>query len=223
MQLIIDTFKNTGTLHHAYCIEGKREEVLLELYKFLEKDFKIKLLGNPDLWVRQYDTLTIDDSREIKEFHLCKSFDESGKKISIISTNFITREAQNALLKIFEEPFPGNYFFIITPSSEIFMPTLRSRLMFSSFSSILKINDNAKKFVKSSISERLAMVKSLVEDIQDEKKSKADAIELVNGIECELVAKKDFRRIEEIIKLKNYLSDRAPSVKKILEHIALII
>ncbi|MCR4334206.1 MAG: hypothetical protein NUV47_00515 [Patescibacteria group bacterium] len=215
MQLIIDTLKNTGTLHHAYCIEGNRDDILKELHRFLEEDFQIKLFGNPDLWVRQYDTLTIDDSREIKEFHLSKSFDESSKKIFIISTNFITREAQNALLKIFEEPFSGNHFFIITPSSEIFMPTLRSRLMFSPFLSTLKINDNAKKFIKLAISERLAMTKLIVE--------KMDAIEFINGIERELVAKKDFRHIEEIIKFKNYLSDRAPSVKMILEHVALIV
>lgn len=231
MQLILDTFKNTGAIHHAYCIEGDKLEILPILHKFLEDDFKFKIIANPDLLNKTSDTFTIDDSREVKEFHLCKSFGESGKKVFIICANFITREAQNALLKIFEEPSSGNYFFIITPSSEILLPTLRSRLAVVSASSENSSNKEARLFIKSGISERLAMIKVLTESISDDEKSKMDALLFVNGIEKEFINKRnaidlklrDTMIIEELEHVRDYLGDRAPSVKMLLEHIALIL
>ena len=35
-------------LHHAYCLEGSRENILNTLFKFLEDDLKFKIKGNPD-------------------------------------------------------------------------------------------------------------------------------------------------------------------------------
>ena len=55
---------------------------------------------------------------------------EIGKKIFIIETGFFTREAQNSLLKVFEEePTEGTHFFVFTPSAETLLPTLRSRMV----------------------------------------------------------------------------------------------
>ena len=114
-------FKLDKNLHHAYCFEGDVDYITDLLLNFLEKDFKIK--GNPDFWMGEYDRFGINDGRKINDFQLRKA----DKKIIVIKTNFITREAQNSLLKMFEEPTANTHFFIIVPSKEILLPTLQSK------------------------------------------------------------------------------------------------
>ena len=65
MKILIDTFKNTGNLHHAYAIEGKREAVAAELIEFLETSVKVKTTGNPDFSKEEFDSLKIEDARAI--------------------------------------------------------------------------------------------------------------------------------------------------------------
>ena len=48
-------------------------------------------------------------------------------KFFIIDTKAIVHEAQDALLKLFEEPTVGTHFFFILPNSEILKDTFRSR------------------------------------------------------------------------------------------------
>jgi DNA polymerase III delta prime subunit len=232
MQLIIDTYKNTGALHHAYCICGERGAILPSLYDFLTDSFGFPIQANPDFMLIETDSFGIDESRMIQEIHNRKSFEEAGRKVSVIAANTLTREAQNALLKIFEEPAAGNHFFIVTNSSDNLLPTLRSRLIIiESEANKSQHESQAKKFLMSSIPERLAIVKSLVDEINDEEKTKTDAIAFVHSIEQSLVAKlnlskatkEDIFKLEELSKCASYLRDRSPSVKQLLEHVALIV
>jgi DNA polymerase III gamma/tau subunit len=143
MKELSNSFKQSEKLHHAYCIVGERGSVSGELLEFFEKDLKVKTIGNPDFWRGEFDSLAILDAREIREMQGMKAFggnpirtngDKSptsngaGKKIFLILANKITREAQNALLKVFEEPTADTHFFLIMPSIEGLLPTLKSRL-----------------------------------------------------------------------------------------------
>ena len=132
MKLHLDS-KN---LHHACFLVGDTEAIFLKLKNFLEKRVGIKTSGNPDFWSGKFKTLTIDEARAIAELQERKSFvgkslgSEASKwrgKIFVIQADFITEEAQNSLLKVFEEPTSGTHFFIISPQ-DILLPTLRSRM-----------------------------------------------------------------------------------------------
>jgi hypothetical protein len=101
MNLISQHF-NKENLHHAYLIEGDREEVTPEITDFLES-IGIKINNNPDFYHIKLDALKIDDARNLKSLTSEKSFVD-GKKIFLLSVNSILLEAQNTLLKIFEEP-----------------------------------------------------------------------------------------------------------------------
>lgn len=226
MQVLIDTYKNTGGLHHAYVIEGDRDTVFTALQTFLDTDMKWNTHANPDFWHATYDSFGVEDARDLKEMQQHKAFGEHGKKIFIVSFNFITLEAQNSLLKVFEEPTSGTHFFIITPSADIFLPTIRSRVIVMSHHTQQEEKGGGlsiKNFLKSSLSERLEMVTQIIED-----KEKIKAIEFLNQLERELLEKwgtdldqEKINTFKEIMKCRRYLGDRAPSVKLILEHVAL--
>jgi len=215
-------------LHHAYLLEGVKEEILEELHSFLKSELKFPTKANPDFWSGDFDTFGIDDGRNIKQMQSRMSTGD--KKIFIISTNFFTREAQNSLLKTFEEPTENTHFFIITPNTESLLPTLRSRLFFIPYPRItLGVQglslDKGKCFIDACKAKRLEMMKEIIDS-----KDKQKAIEFLDSIEKVLYKKVGGRTsdqevfvFEEIIKARSYLNDRSPSIKMILEHIALII
>lgn len=231
MDTIIDTYKKTGTLHHACLCEGKTEEVFSDICSVLEKYVNFSVKGNPDFWHGEFDTFGIEDGRKIKELQTRKAV-SGGKQIFIISAEFFTNEAQNSLLKVFEEPTKNTHFFIITPNAETLLPTLRSRMLILRRADISKtIEDmspvsviNIEEFLKGSKAQRLELLKDIIEE-----KDKSAAISFLNELEKTLYekyigssSKAERDILEEIIKAKKYLNSRAPSVKIILEHIALI-
>ncbi|MFA6552275.1 MAG: hypothetical protein WCT19_02120 [Candidatus Paceibacterota bacterium] len=226
-------------LHHSYCLEGNFSEIFPVLSDFIENKFNIKTRGNPDFWSAEFDVFSVDDGRNIKEMEQMKSAGTGGKKFFVISFNFATREAQNSLLKIFEEPTPDTHFFVITPSAEILLPTLRSRMAVISpqafFGSQKKPAGShalfsASAFLSATIAERLKIVKKLTDDISDEKTSKRQAIDFVEEIEKTLRQKTSSKLSKELVftfteleKCRQYLFDRSSSAKMILEHLSLIL
>lgn len=119
--------------HHAYVIVGglgvgggqNTHDVLLEV---LNKVHKIPIRANADLFDRSYENFTIDNAREIKAVHEMRPVKEGAKQIFILTMNGITVEAQNALLKLLEEPAEYAHFFIIIPSAGLLLPTVKSRV-----------------------------------------------------------------------------------------------
>ena len=209
--------------HHAYCLEGDRISIKNTLFELLEKKLGFKVKANPDFWISEFDTFGIDEGRKITEFQNRKAV-SGDRKIIFIGANTITREAQNSLLKTFEEPTPGTHFFLVVPSSEILLPTLKSRLVIQKIDNAGGI-ESGEKFLKASKKERLDIAKEMSLN-----KDKAGTIRLLNQLEKIVRGKVDIKKIspEEIIlfetinKFRGYLNDRAPNIKMILEHLALI-
>lgn len=237
MQQIID-FYHAGGLHHAYfIIEHEAEEIISKLKHFLENVVGVKTSGNPDFWHGRFDTLTIDHARDITETSQRKDF-SGGKKIFIIQADFITEEAQNALLKVFEEPTVGTHFFIISPQ-DILLPTLRSRMVIVLNESTEEVGES---ILKLKLKDRLAKVKEITDAISEaktssvnsfarsdeigfrEEKTKQDAISLLNQIEKELYdlgteKSADSLRVCESARASLY--DRGAPIKMILENLML--
>ena len=252
--------------HHAYGIVGTGF-VRLDIIYFLEREYGVIARGNPDLFVQKYEVLTIDDARRLKELHATRPFssksnqeingengvkdDDSrgaGRKFFILEIDSITNEAQNALLKIFEEPNDYAHFFLVIPSEELLLPTLRSRLFMvrkRRFSEIVhgstlvpgensykgypctedvKINKNLVSFLSSGKAERIAFVDKLATDISDDKKPKSAALDFCADLSRHLRAdgiEKNAAALAAIAKTESYLRDRAPSIKQLLEYVAL--
>jgi DNA polymerase III delta prime subunit len=231
MQSLIESYKNTGTLHHAYVVEGDTETSYKNVCDFCEADLSFQIKANPHFIYEQYDKFLVDDARRLRELQMNKS-KPGQKKIFVISFNFITDQAQNSLLKVLEEPTKGTHFFIITPSSHIFLDTIRSRV--SILSSISKTeNDEALKFLALTLPQRMKFISNLVQKIKDEKSSKSDAIKLIRGLEEEIhkkamkVSKEErkdyFSKLKNINKVGDFLHDNSASIKQLLEYTAVLI
>lgn len=217
---------DSENLHHGYLIVGERALVKSELFDFLQKELGIETIGNPDFFHADYNTFSIDEARELAQMQEVRGFgDDSDKnsvqrKVFVVSTNSITDEAQNALLKVFEEPTPGTHFFLIV-SQNVFLPTFLSRLVV--IQSTVNSHESV-EIVKRPLSERLAMVTKLAGDISDEKMVKQDAINLVNQIEIELAnqgVEKNANALRECQFARNALFSRGAMVKMILENLML--
>jgi len=219
-------FKRGGKLHHAYLIEGEREAVLPELSAFIERELNMPVRGNPDVQVLEYESFGIDEGRYIQGLESTTAVGKEERRIFVIAFNFITHQAQNAFLKLFEEPNPGTHFFLITRSAEVLLPTLRSRLQIirHRVSNNLEERELAEKFLKTAPGKRIDLFKKIIDA-----KDKAAAISFLNDLEVKLHAREDFFNptnssvLEEIIKARSYLHDSGASLKMLLEHIALAV
>lgn len=234
MEQLINSYKQSKSLHHAYFLVGEIEEIFSKLKDFLEKSVGVKTRGNPDFWVGKFNTLTIDEARDITEASERKDFG-GGKKIFIIQADFITEEAQNALLKVFEEPTASTHFFIIS-SQDILLPTLRSRIHLIDVSKVpfdteqklsrIILDNIGESILKLKLKDRLAKVKEITDAISDEEKTKQDAILLLNQIEKELHnngVEKSTSSLKVCELTRASLYDRGAPVKMILENLMLSI
>jgi DNA polymerase III delta prime subunit len=207
--------------HHAYGLVGFSSE---NLHGHLQRVHKISVRANPDFFHEKYETFGIDESRYVKELHSSKAFTASSKRIFIIELSNITHEAQNSLLKMFEEPHEHTHFFVLIPSASILLPTLRSRLHIVEHQKEEHIGiPEAKKFLKLSTKEKIEYVDTLAKKISDEEAPKSEALEFLAALEIVQSEnpEKNKRALEAILKARDYLNDRSPSIKQLLEFVAL--
>jgi len=74
-----------------------------------------------------HESFGINEARSLQNHAHQSQVTETGR-VFVIVTNRFTHEAQNALLKLFEEPPQGTRFFLVLPDTHAIIPTLRSRL-----------------------------------------------------------------------------------------------
>ncbi|MDP3996721.1 MAG: hypothetical protein Q8P86_03455 [bacterium] len=222
--------KNIKDLHHCYCLEGKRDFVLNSLFDFFEKDLNLKRQGNPDFWIGEFDILGIDDVRTVIEAQRQKPVMEECRMF-VIAAYEITKEAQNALLKVLEEPSSFTKFFIIVDSAQGLLPTVRSRAYILSFlpqDGIYEngFRDKARDFLSFIPAKRIKFVKKLSEDISDGKEAKIQATRFLNALELcvrnskDLSEKEKFEVLRHVAFAEKYSQDRGAVLKQILEHVA---
>jgi hypothetical protein len=225
MKFLTQWLKENGDLHHAHLLIGEGILVAPELETFFTNELSFPVRGNPDYTKEEFAMFGVEDAHRIATAQLQKSIAHP-RKIFVLTVGAFSSEAQNALLKMFEEPTSNTHFFIIVSSQDILFPTVRSRLLVVPMQGDFKNEANfsrAKKFVEAGIADRIKMLENIIES-----KSKSETLVFLDDIEAyihKLFIKnpKDkslISLLENIIELRGYLRDRAPSVKMILEHLA---
>jgi len=176
VESIKDVLKNDP--HHAYLFVGERTQLLPSVLESVQAAWNIDVQGNPDCIAFERDSFGIDDARELLQFVSGRTF-SGGKRILIISFYSITIEAQNALLKILEEPKESTHFLILVPYEDMLLPTVRSRMISLAFGR-KRISDEtlAEKFLSTPKSKRLLLIKDIIE-----KKDKEHALLLLGQLE----------------------------------------
>jgi DNA polymerase-3 subunit delta' len=241
MQEIIDQYKTNGQIHHFHILIGDRFACQSQIENFCDNDFGCATVGNQLFIKRNFDRLLIDDAKEISKRSFMKT-GEGNKMVFCVSFNDITREAQNALLKIIEEPSKETYFFLIAPRKDVFLPTVMSRAMVSEISGTAPKSDSGdgsgrgegnENFAdevaleilsdKKTLGEKMKTVESLVKKIKDKKVEKGVAREIVKKIiiELEKDVVKNAGALKSLQKIDDYLGDTSASVKLLLEKVVL--
>ncbi len=221
-------------LYHSYIVEGDPEITSRNLYKFLEGRGEIST-PSLDVFMKIYDSFSVSDSHDIKEWHN-KLAIGNNKKICIIGTNFINHDAERTLLKIIEEPTPNTHFFIIVPNSSILLDTLRSRVQI--VNTTKKENDSivseASKFVLLKPKERIDFINKMIKEYKNSQSNsnlRFASIKFIDEIEKIIFEKfkadKTNKKIQFILKelqeKREYLNLPGVSIKMILEDIALVL
>ncbi|MFA5998164.1 MAG: hypothetical protein WC814_02145 [Candidatus Paceibacterota bacterium] len=218
--------------HHAFVIEAGAEEGIEAAQAWAERELGMKVQGNPDIIVLKYGLLSVEDARRVSELAAGAPF-AGDTKVVIIAANRAYHEAQNALLKLFEEPPSGTYLFFILPSLGGLLPTLRSRVQVLDTHKGLRksfIPAAAAEFMKASKEKRSALIKNLTsgKDEEERRENREEAIAILNGVEA--VAYEKLKRgdgvaalLSDIATLRGHLYDRSAPVRMILEHLSLVI
>ncbi len=204
-----------STLSHFYIIEGN-SDTSDKIRSDLENLHGIVFGTNPDVQEFMYESFGIDESRALKDFFSTRSL-SSGKKIAIVSVDRITREAQNALLKLSEEPAQGQHLILIVPSLGLLIDTLKSRAQL--ISSVVKAQEEDFDFLTLPIAKRLALVGKIIA-----KKDRQAASDFIDQVIVALKKKKNNQTIlTQVYMCRSYIQDQSASIKLILEHISLIL
>lgn len=151
-------------LHHCYTVAATETEDCVQELKHLIKELDLE---TQDVFLDSevVETLTIEMARSLRDRGQQKSTGETRCIIRGFGT--ATNEAQNALLKIIEDPAAGVYFFLVTPQPDQLLETIRSRaLALDNVCSTKlepgKLDDIAGEFIKSkSLVDRLGAVGKL--------------------------------------------------------------
>ena len=138
-----ETVVKNGQLGHAYLFTGQemigKRIFALELAQYLlsgstTKYLMVEPLSNPDiLFVNSASsesgqTISIEEARKIKNFVSLSPYAAGPYKFVIIDdAHLMTAEAQNALLKVLEEPNPSSILILVTANPELLLPTIISR------------------------------------------------------------------------------------------------
>ncbi|MDE2038032.1 MAG: hypothetical protein KGI69_02305 [Patescibacteria group bacterium] len=205
------------------------------LVSALEKSRKARVRGDPDFIDRAYGTFAIGDARDLKALAATRPAGKDGRKIFVLTMDGITLEAQNALLKLLEEPPERAHFFLIVPSAHLLLPTVLSRLSLMDAPAGVGAlsrkeaadrgpSAEARAFLAMAVPERLAAAKKLVDAVSKEKKTKREAIGFLDAVEAavrERGVRENVRALEAIEAARRYADDRAPSLKMLLEYVAL--
>lgn len=154
-----------GTLSHGYIFYGPsmvgKRTIAWALANFLEKEkfelpaenevlqdgMVIDLAFAKRLDPNVKDSIGIDAVREVKNFLWQKPNVSSRRTLVIDDAELLTTEAQNALLKITEEPPASSLLIVIVSDMESVMGTIQSRLQKIYFGSVPE-TDIAKWLVK---------------------------------------------------------------------------
>lgn len=206
--------------HHAVLyVYNNRQEEAEKIWAELSKSSPAHRFFNQTV-------LDIDAAREITSWANTPYNDE---KIALISFHTAGVPAQNAMLKVLEEPPQGVKFIIITSNKEHLLDTVLSRLEYvkGKGDEEKSIDKDAKIFLETSPTSRMKLpeVVSLLAQMDEEGRKDREAVRGFILSLSELLLRKnaESKYILETLEVASYASDPSASGKALLEYLALLL
>lgn len=216
--------------HHAYYLVSEQEAGVAKALSFAQETLGMSLENNPDIIVLRHGLFSVDDARRV--IRHAGQTGVRGEKLIVITAERIFHEAQNALLKIFEEPPEGTTLILIIPSGGLLLATLRSRLLsLPGTSSEHTTPEAVVAFIRATPSEREKSVAKLLDrsksDKDDEKQAvRGEALRLIEGL-TEVAHRQWSKKpdveltlfLEDMNRFIPILHERSAPLKLIFEHL----
>ena len=174
----------THLAHHAYIGHGSTQ-TLAETVRNLENHFGITISQNHNAHVFSLQYCGVDDVRDVIDRALLRPIENvhGGSGYVLLVADGISSEAQNALLKILEEPPAHVFLFLFFPKHQMILPTVYSRVQHlpevenaSALSTV-----DPRELLSATIPERLKLI-----DVITENKDKHQALMLLTALETVL-------------------------------------
>lgn len=211
-------------MHHAYVLEGSFDTVQTLLADFLAQH-NLALSGVADTSMFHYQRMGINEARAIIERSALKPFAQS-RHVLVIAAADITSEAQNALLKTFEEPAPHALFFLIVPRIGLLLPTMRSRVEMLGRAVAVPVSDEVYTFLAATPEVRMVQIGKLIEKDTDTEERDLRAITMfLETLECVLYqqgVKTTREGLHALYRARQYIMVPGAPVKILLEQFALL-
>lgn len=199
--------------HHANLLVGGADEAEL-IVRSYAKNLGAELANNPDFIVLKSEVFGIDEARELKR--LATRIAIAGFKIFLVIPEKITLEAQNALLKIFEDPTPGTYFFLATKDKGSIIPTLLSRMNVMPAAKGESRLKESKDFLGLPLKKRLIVASNFVED-------KSNLIEFLDSLMLGLKERGETNSLRKVYEIRRLVLDKNMGARLVIEHLALVL
>lgn len=200
-------------LHHAYIIENT-DDVFATLPAYLTEK-----VADAELYVREYESLGIDDSRELMHLAGMRSV---GTQLFVYKVGTLTREAQNALLKLFEEPPARTHFFFCVGNAGSVVPTLLSRVRTILGDGSESEDVLVKEFIQATSRDRLAILEPIIKE-----KDIATAEVLLNALEATAFAQRTHltnpSAVKHLIAVRRALHTNGAPLKVLMESASVLV
>lgn len=204
--------------HHTYLLTGGARECSAALKTFLQTLEHEKATNHTEY---TYERMGIDDVRDIIR---AQSLRPPENTINIITVRFhhITLPAQNAFLKILEEPRGDTVIVLCTSSRQGLLPTLLSRVAHVHCTSGQDVyTDEVTEFLALSPAKRLEQVKALLGSDDFHIVAFVHTLERVAGEH--FAGEERVQALRAVCMVEEYMQDTGGSAKLLLEFLALVL
>lgn len=175
--------------------------------------------GSPDLFSRVYRKFGVDEAEEIRARARLRPVRDPRRVLAFFAPA-PTTEAQNALLKTLEDSSGDPLFFIVTPSPETLLPTVRSRAQLLEITQTEDTDVSA--FLAATREKRLEMLKPLYGHDADEGRDMAAVRAFLHALERALSERPDREAVRAVYRAEKYVGDKGSLLKALLEQVALL-
>lgn len=226
----LSNLKKGDNLHHFNIIESGSEK---EVGQICEEILSFQTQANPNYFYQKYDTFLVDDARELIE-RQNRKHKSNESAVFAIECGSINIQAQNALLKIFEDSKSDNYFFLLISQVNVLLPTLLSRAVVyknNSRQDIESVSDfpNLDELRKMTLKKRMDLVTKWMTEYKKEKIQKTDLNDFLHSIILELNQEilegktENAKKLKQISDISEFFNNNGAHIKSILEFAMLTI
>jgi hypothetical protein len=206
--------------HHAYFLIGQKEGTA-PLVEDIFLQYGVVRERNPNVFRVDAEIFSIEEARTLKRWAFETPLG-ARYKIALVYADTLAIEAQQALLKILEEPPASTVFIFILPRASTLLATVRSRVFVHNEKGGIQNTSlkEAETFISAPLKDRLLFAAKVSEKLP-ELFSFLDVLEKELGARMHKEPKKFSEALETLYLTRRFVGDKGASRKMLTELLAM--